>query len=55
MLEEKGKHKDSVNTGEKAHTNMFGGYHTLSAVDREFKPLSGQTKDYKMCICCFLS
>jgi hypothetical protein len=24
-----------------------------SAVDREFKPLSDQTKDYKICICCF--
>ena len=26
---------------------------TLSAVDRGFKPLSGQTKDYKSCVCCF--
>ena len=25
----------------------------LSAVDRGFKPLSGQTKDYKIGICCF--
>ena len=24
-----------------------------SAVDREFKPRSGQTKDYKIGICCF--
>ena len=24
-----------------------------SAVDRGFEPLSGQTKDYKICICCF--
>jgi hypothetical protein len=24
-----------------------------SAVDREFEPRSGQTKDYKICICCF--
>jgi hypothetical protein len=23
------------------------------AVDRGFEPLSGQTKDYKFCICCF--
>jgi hypothetical protein len=23
------------------------------AVDREFEPRSGQTKDYKFCICCF--
>ena len=26
---------------------------TSSAVDCGFKPLSGQTKDYKMGICCF--
>jgi hypothetical protein len=25
----------------------------LSAVDRGFEPLSGQTKDYKIGICCF--
>jgi hypothetical protein len=25
----------------------------LSAIDREFKPRAGQTKDYKICICCF--
>jgi hypothetical protein len=25
----------------------------LSAVDREFKPQSGQTKDFKIGICCF--
>jgi hypothetical protein len=25
----------------------------LSAVDRVYEPLSGLTKDYKMCICCF--
>ena len=24
-----------------------------SAVDRGFEPRSGQTKDYKICICCF--
>ena len=24
-----------------------------SVVDREFEPLSGQTKDYKIGICCF--
>ena len=24
-----------------------------SAVDREFEPRSGKTKDYKICICCF--
>jgi len=24
-----------------------------SAVDRGFEPLSGQPKDYKICICCF--
>jgi hypothetical protein len=24
-----------------------------SAVDRGFEPPSGQTKDYKMCMCCF--
>jgi hypothetical protein len=24
-----------------------------SAVDRGFEPLSGQIKDYKICICCF--
>ena len=26
---------------------------TSSVVDRGFEPLSGQTKDYKICICCF--
>ena len=26
---------------------------TLSAVDRVFEPLSGQTKGYKIGICCF--
>ena len=26
---------------------------TSSAVDREFEPRSGQTKDYKIGICCF--
>ena len=26
---------------------------TRSAVDHRFKPLSGQTKDYKIGICCF--
>jgi len=26
---------------------------TLSAVDRGFEPLSGQTKDYEIGICCF--
>ena len=26
---------------------------TLSAVDRGFEPRSGQTKDYKIGICCF--
>jgi hypothetical protein len=26
---------------------------TLSAVDRGFKPLSGQTKDYEIGMCCF--
>jgi hypothetical protein len=26
---------------------------TSSAVDRGFKPRSGQTKDYEICICCF--
>ena len=26
---------------------------TQSAVDHRFKPLSGQTKDYKIGICCF--
>ena len=26
---------------------------TLSVVDRGFKPRSGQTKDYKIGICCF--
>jgi hypothetical protein len=25
----------------------------LSAVDHEFEPWSGQTKDYKIGICCF--
>ena len=25
----------------------------MSAVDRGFKPRSGQTKDYKIGICCF--
>ena len=25
----------------------------LSAVDREFEPQSGQTKDFKIGICCF--
>jgi hypothetical protein len=25
----------------------------LSAVDPGFEPLSGQTKNYKNCICCF--
>jgi hypothetical protein len=25
----------------------------LSAVDCGFEPRSGQTKDYKICICCF--
>ena len=25
----------------------------LSAVDRGFEPQWGQTKDYKICICCF--
>jgi hypothetical protein len=24
-----------------------------SAVERGFEPRSGQTKDYKICICCF--
>ena len=28
---------------------------TLSVVDRGFKPLTGQTKDYKIGICCFSS
>ena len=27
----------------------------LSAVDREFKPRAGQTKDYKIGICCFFT
>ena len=26
---------------------------SLSAVDHEFEPLSSQTKDYEICICCF--
>jgi hypothetical protein len=26
---------------------------TYSAVDRLFKSRSGQTKDYKICMCCF--
>jgi hypothetical protein len=26
---------------------------TLSAIDRGFEPQSGQTKDYKIGICCF--
>jgi hypothetical protein len=25
----------------------------FECVEREFKPLSDQTKDYKICICCF--
>ena len=29
------------------------GVFALSTVDREFKPQSGQTKDYKIGICCF--
>ena len=24
-----------------------------SAIDRRFKPWSGHTKDYKICVCCF--
>jgi hypothetical protein len=28
---------------------------TLSAVDRGFEPWSGQTKDYKIGICCYLA
>ena len=26
-----------------------------NAVDRGFEPQSGQTKDYKICICCFFA
>ena len=27
--------------------------HTSSAIDRGFEPQSGQTKDYKIGMCCF--
>jgi hypothetical protein len=35
--------------------NRFGGImvSVLASVDRGFDPRSGQTKDYKICICCF--
>jgi hypothetical protein len=35
--------------------NRFGGImvSVLASVDRGFGPRSGQTKDYKICICCF--
>jgi hypothetical protein len=32
---------------------VMGSMLTSSAVDRGFKPRSGQTKDYKIDICCF--
>jgi hypothetical protein len=39
------------------HTNRIGGVMVSvlasSAVDRGFEPRSGQTKDYKIGICCF--
>jgi hypothetical protein len=31
---------------------VWEGVLTSSAVDREFEPRSGQTKDYKIGICC---
>jgi hypothetical protein len=35
-------------------TNCIDGV-MVSAVDRGFKPWSGQTKDYKIGICCFFA
>ena len=41
----------------KRESNHIGGIMVRvvasSAVDRGFEPRSGQTKDYKICICCF--
>jgi hypothetical protein len=34
-------------------SGVMGSMLTLSAVDREFEPLSGHIKDYEIGICCF--
>jgi hypothetical protein len=44
-------------SGIRTHNDHIGGAMVSvlasSAVDREFEPRSGQTKDYKIAICCF--